>query len=51
MSVTVLVEYEIDNDISDEGAAKICESLKINTSLTRLNLTSVQLFTEQRKRE
>ncbi len=29
-----------DNNIGDEGATKISESLMINTSLTELNLTS-----------
>ena len=28
----------IDNEIGDEGAKRISESLKINTSLTSLNL-------------
>ena len=33
-------EKWIDNDIGDEGAKAISESLKINTSLTELNLWS-----------
>ena len=28
-----------DNEIGDEGASKISESLKVNTTLTELNLT------------
>ena len=33
-------EKWIDNDIGDEGAKAISESLKINTSLTKLDLGS-----------
>ena len=29
-----------ENDIGDEGASKISESLKVNTTLTELNLNS-----------
>ena len=29
----------IDNNIGDEGTMKLCESLKVNSSLTKLSLS------------
>ena len=37
--VTIKIQLT-DNDIGDEGAKKISESLMINTTLTELNLRS-----------
>ena len=34
------------NEIGYEGLGMICESLKINTTLTSLNLTSIKLKKE-----
>ena len=40
-----------DNQIGDEGAKSISESLRINTSLTKLNLLSDQkIWNEKREK-
>ena len=40
----------IGNQIGDEGAKTISESLKINTSLTELNLWSDEKVTNEKER-
>ena len=43
-------EKWIDNQIGDEGAKRISESLKINTSLTELNLESDEKIWNEKER-
>ena len=40
----------IDNEIGDEGAKRISESLKINTSLTTLDLRSNEKIRNEEER-
>ena len=39
------IDNGTDNDIGDEGAKKISESLKINTTLMELDLSGVVIHT------
>ena len=44
-------EKWIGNEIGDEGAKTISESLKINTSLTSLNLRCDEKIRNEKKKE